>query len=409
MQYNDRMTASRMKKDETATTLFIVFTSILLGGFGLFTAYSLWQAGQPAFALLNSLLFAIHIGLHWINIKNGDTIRWWAIYYTVQTIIIITIAGILSQFDPQLDVNFLGSAMITMIAEALGVWGNTRRALLVGASYFIIYVSLFLILAENREMLNFLPGLFINGGFIILIMVLFNQQSHEREKAETLAKNLEGANVKLAAYSNQIEELTRTTERQRIARELHDTLAQGLVGLTLQLEAVKAHLQSDSPGRAEEIVEQSLTRARSTLAESRAAIDDLRAVQTSLSQAVQNKAQRFTEATGIPCHINFPLDANHILPPALRDHTFRIFNEALTNITRHAQATEVWVTWLVKDGYLELEIRDNGRGFNLETVDSLGHYGLLGMRERARLINGKLSVKSKIKQGTQILLKIPFS
>ena len=112
--------------------------------------------------------------------------------------------------------------------------------------------------------------------------MFFNRESSAREEAEALAAQLEAANAELAASSAQLKELTLVAERQRMARELHDTLAQGVAGLVLQLEAVKAHLGSERPERAAQIVDQSLTRARSTLADSRSAIDDLRADPASL-------------------------------------------------------------------------------------------------------------------------------
>ena len=192
-----------------------------------------------------------------------------------------------------------------------------------------------------------------------------------------------------------------------MARELHDTLSQGVAGLVLQLEAVKAHLEAGRGERAVAIIDQSLARARSTLADSRAAIDDLRAVPASLPEALRAKIERFTQATGIPCELSLVLRGT-VPPPQTSDHLLSVLNEALANVTRHAQANQVQVRLEAKNNHLELEICDDGRGFDPEIVTGVGHYGLLGIRERARLVGGSLEIDSRTGQGTCIRFVVPI-
>src|SRR5690606_6484319 len=180
-------------------------------------------------------------------------------------------------------------------------------------------------------------NLLINGGFIILFMVVLNQQLAERQKAVELAESLESANAKLAAYNAKIESLTLQNERQRMARELHDTLAQGVAGLVLQLEAIKAHPTAENTERAPAIVEQSIARARSTLAESRAVIDDLRSAPANVTELMREKVERFKQSTGIPCELEISVSESQ-LPAETLDHAMNILSESLTNIARHAQA-----------------------------------------------------------------------
>jgi two-component system, NarL family, sensor histidine kinase YdfH len=214
-----------------------------------------------------------------------------------------------------------------------------------------------------------------------------------------LAESLESANAKLAAYNAKIESLTLQNERQRMARELHDTLAQGVAGLVLQLEAVKAHLNSNRTERAAEIVEQSITRARSTLAESRAAIDDLRAVPSNVTDVVREKVETFKQSTGVACDLDISVTENQ-LGMDIIDHAMNILSESLTNISRHAQASNVKVSFFIQNKTLQLEVRDNGKGFDVKQ-ETKGHYGLVGMHERARLTGGMLSVESN-KNGTSV-------
>ncbi|MBL8050757.1 MAG: sensor histidine kinase, partial [Anaerolineales bacterium] len=269
--------------------------------------------------------------------------------------------------------------------------------------YVLLSIVLIIVFNERENILPSLSGLLINGGWIILIMILFNQQMYEREKAIELAESLESANAKLAAYNAKIESLTLQNERQRMARELHDTLAQGVAGLVLQLEAVKAHLSADRKERASSIVEQALLRARATLSESRAAIDDLRSAPTNLSESIQEKVKRFTQATGIPCETEISINENQF-SNEVTNHAVSILSEALANITKHAQAKNVKVKFIIQNEKLELEIQDDGKGFNVNE-ESSGHYGLLGMRERARLSNGNLEIESN-SNGTRIHLII---
>jgi NarL family two-component system sensor histidine kinase YdfH len=232
-------------------------------------------------------------------------------------------------------------------------------------------------------------------------MIVLNQQFAERDKAQELAESLESANAKLAANAAMIESLTLQNERQRMARELHDTLAQGLSGLVLQLEAVKAHLASGRTDRGSAIVEQALTRARATLAESRAVIDDLRAVPANLAESVREMVERFSQGTGIPCELELSVNENG-LSNEVAEHALNILSEALTNITRHAHAAHVHVKCTVHRDHLELEVRDDGRSFDVNEQMGTGHYGLLGMRERARLTGGILNIESKPQSGTTV-------
>ncbi len=376
---------------------FYVFISLLLGVIAAISLKDLWSSGATAYAAVCAVLFLLHISLYWLNLKQFPSQHWWTFYYFTQTLFIIALASI--PYGTSINLTILGSAVISIIGEALGLWGNTKRALLLGLFYFGLMLVVLLRLVNPGDLGAVLSTLLLNGGFIVLFMVVLNQQLAERQKAVDLAESLESANAKLAASAARIEALTLQNERQRMARELHDTLAQGVAGLVLQLEAVKAHLGANRAERAAAIVEQAIARARSTLAESRAAIDDLRAAPVSLADAVREKTERFTQATGIPCELDFSMDENQF-PVEITQHALNILDEALANVTRHAQADQVGVKFLIQNQVFEMEVRDNGNGFDASQQTS-GHYGLLGMRERARLAGGALTVDSN-GSGTRI-------
>ncbi|MBK7319555.1 MAG: sensor histidine kinase [Anaerolineales bacterium] len=376
---------------------FYIFISLLIGAIAVIAIRDLWNSSSLIYTAIFSLLFLLHIALFWSNTRQDENSRWWFFYYPAQVVLIVAMVN--QPFASDINLTLLGSSILCLIGESLGLWGNTRRALYLGIFLFIFMVVM-LYFAVGRDRLPLaLSSMLVNGGFIVLLMVMFNQQLAERQKAEELAESLESANAKLAASAAKIESLTLQNERQRMARELHDTLAQGVAGLVLQLEAVKAHLASNRNERASAIVEQSLTRARSTLAESRAAIDDLRAASTDVSDSVREKLERFTQATGIPCELEISVNENQ-LALEITNHALNILNESLTNIARHAQATQVKVVFAIQDKNLQLEVRDNGKGFDVNKNTS-GHYGLVGMHERARLTGGMLSIKSN-QSGTSV-------
>lgn len=391
------METNQNNRDVSTYSLYIFITA-LLGYLAILTATYLFQVGDVLFTSLLLIVCLLHIGLYWLNSKITKSTRWWIFYYITQTLLITAIAVITRGiFD--INISLFESVIICIVGETLGWWGNSRKSFFIGGFFALLAFVLIFLLNERENLIPSLSGLFINGGAIMLIMILFNQQMAEREKAMDLAESLESANAKLAAYNAKIESLTLQNERQRMARELHDTLAQDVAGLVLQLEAVKAHLVSDRKERASSIVEQALLRARATLSESRAAIDDLRSAPTNLSESIQEKVNRFTQATGIPCELEISVNENQFANE-VTNHAVSILSEALANITKHAQAKNVKVKFMIQKEKLELEIQDDGKGFDI-SKESSGHYGLLGMRERARLSNGNFEIESN-SNGTRI-------
>lgn len=397
------MESLNLQKGQFIGLPFYFFITALMGALAYFGVRDLWESGSLGYSLACALFFVLHVGLYWLNLKMYPVKHWWTFYYAAQTLLILGLVSL--PYQGEIAVTLLGSTVISIIAEALGWWGNTRRSLKLGLFYFVLALVVLLRLVAPGDLGLALSSLFVNGGFIILFMLVLNQQLAERQKAVDLAESLESANAKLAASAAKIEALTLQNERQRMARELHDTLAQGVAGLVLQLEAVKAHLAASRTERASAIVEQALTRARSTLAESRAAIDDLRAAPLNLADSVREKVERFSQATGIPCDLELSVAENLVLNDAGR-HALHVMAEALENIVRHARASRAAVKFVALGDRLEVEIRDDGQGFDVGAETGAGHYGLLGMRERARLMGGSLVIQSDGQHGTLIRLVV---
>lgn len=393
-------------KSDFISISFYIFINLLLGIIAISAGIALWQAGRPGLAAIVLLLIGLQIGLFWLNGRKNTGRYWWLFYYVARTGMLVLVSILLFQSSVN-EVSYLGSSVLCLIGEALGLWGNSRKALLLSLLYFAIALGMFAAFLDQEHFMAVLANMLINGGVIVLLMVSFNQQLIERQKATDLAESLESANAKLAASAARIEALTLQNERQRMARELHDTLAQGLAGLVLQLEAAKAHLAAQRTERTASILEQALTRARSTLGESRAVIDDLRQEAASLSDAIQQQTERFSQATGIACVLELPPELAQ-LPATIVEQSTKIISEALNNIALHAWASQVIISASMQPGLFVLCIQDNGKGFDTQQNLGTGHYGLLGMYERARLIGGTLQIESTANQGTRIILITPY-
>lgn len=201
-------------------------------------------------------------------------------------------------------------------------------------------------------------------------------------------------------------------ERTRVAREIHDTLAQSFVGVSVQLEIANQLLAHEQVDAARQQIDQTRAYVREGIDEARRSIWDLRAA--SAQNTLPTRISRAAEQTGTPSlqvqvHISGtyrPLD------PAIENEILRIAQESLANVSHHSRASSATLSLTYKPGELVLSIIDNGRGFSINEVPSHsgnGHFGLQGMRERAHNISGYLSVISSPEQGTQVKLTVPLT
>lgn len=377
--------------------------TLVVGGMAVWSVFQNPELQTPLRLSIFSFLVLVHIILHWYLEKismRSNFVLW---YVIVQG----GLAFVVSWMSGQIGMVF--ASFMGLLGEAIGLFGLNRRALLVSVFYLMLAA---INVSQTSELVSMGWTLLLTIPMIIFVVVyvtLYIRQLEAREQAQTLLTELEAANRQLSEYAAQVEDLTIAAERQRMARELHDTLSQGLAGLILQLEAADAHLTKERPERAQEIISQAMEQARATLSNARRAIGDLRSsVDTApgLEQALEAEVKRFENATGLPCELDVQLKSE--LPESIVETGLRIVSEALTNVARHAQAEHAWVQVEETDTQLCLEIRDDGQGFDPEAVEA-GHYGLLGMRERARLVGGTLIVSSEKEQGTVIKVCLPSS
>ncbi|MBY0013693.1 sensor histidine kinase [Paenibacillus typhae] len=338
-------------------------------------------------------VFTVHVLLHW-NFYRVPNRHFW-LHFAVQGILIYLCAILMPRGYQAVLIGLLP----VLVAQSLAFSYRIRNVVIVSVISLVIFFDAALTLSDTEEVLFILPFFGLMLIVVVAYALLFFQQVEERLRIQTFLRDLSEAHTK-------VEELTLANERQRMARDLHDTLAQGVAGLIMQLEAADAHLSQGRIEKAQEITRMSMTQARRTLAEARLAIDNLRlksAPELDFKEAVQVELQHFQDATGIEAVTR--LNLTRRLSRMIMEHSLHMVKECLTNIARHARAGKVWVELSDADGRLFMEIRDNGVGFSTNTIGrEPGHYGLLGLQERVRLIGGTMTVDSS-PAGTRITIE----
>ncbi len=225
-----------------------------------------------------------------------------------------------------------------------------------------------------------------------------------------LVGDLLGIAIERGRLFNRSVELGAIEERNRLAREIHDTLAQGLAGIALQLETADALLETGADStRVRQVIEHALQLTRDNLEEARRSVLDLRAAPLEgrpLAEALAALVYEWAARRKVEAALEV-IGSPRPLPVRLEIGLYRILQEALTNIGRHAQARHITVQWVLHPEYVELIVADDGRGFEPAAVGG-DRYGLVGMNERAKLLGGTLAISSAPGAGTRLNVMIPL-
>jgi len=230
-----------------------------------------------------------------------------------------------------------------------------------------------------------------------------------RKEAE---QKLERSRRQLRALSARLQSL-REEERAHIAREIHDELGQTLTGLKMDLRWAEKHLARepdltlnpvlDKIVEAGELADATIAGVQRIAAELRPGVlEDL-----GLAAALRHEAQHFQERTGVHCRLQLP-ESLPDLPREIATNVFRIFQEALTNVARHAEAKELEVHLACEPGGLVLRVIDDGKGIRRSDLEDVKSLGLVGMKERAQLLGGEVTVQPGSPHGTMVELALPL-
>jgi signal transduction histidine kinase len=213
----------------------------------------------------------------------------------------------------------------------------------------------------------------------------------------------------LRALSERIERM-REEERTRIARELHDELGQLLTGIKLDFASALRRLRElKTSGDVIDKLQSAMGQVDIGIAMVRRIATDLRPAaldHRDLGGAIEEEARRVAAQSGLRIHVNTEIHGE--VPPALATAAFRIFQEALTNVVRHAHANTVRATISTVRSQLRMAVYDNGLGIPADRMPQHGSLGMIGMSERARSVGGTLRFRTRPGRGTLIFLSVPL-
>lgn len=297
---------------------------------------------------------------------------------------------------------------VLLIALVLVAW---HYNILILAVYVLIVGSLEIVLSstyfqlEDPRIVVFLYTVLVRTVSFLVVGVFVNQLvSRLRAQKESL----KAANERITHYASTLENLTISRERNRISRELHDTAVHTLSGLAVQLETAKAYIEKN-PKTVKGLIDQSLRATRSGLHETRRAIKALRASpidDLGLMNALRQMSQTAAQRANLNLKIELPGESI-VLSTDIEQCIFRICQEALENVVHHANAKNLLVQLILKNHDLEVVVKDDGIGFDIQNIlTPAGHFGLAGMKERAQLVGGDVTIISVPNSGTEIKLII---
>jgi signal transduction histidine kinase len=285
------------------------------------------------------------------------------------------------------------------------------RLVVASLSFILILISLahrfsrFPLPPRAQERFWFLTFSFMVsfGLALVFVLLLMNAVLSERQSREKLAI----ANEKLRQYALKIENQATLEERNRIAREIHDSLGHSLTALNLQLETALKLWQSN-PSKAQNFLARAKQLGSKALQDVRQSVSTMRSQplqEQSLGQAIAVLAEDFYRSKGVApiCQI----DLIYPLPPEISTAIYRIIQESLTNISKYADATQIKIQLTTTATNINLIIEDNGRGFDVE--QNTTGFGLQSMRDRTLALGGEFNINSAPGSGCQITVDIFFS
>ena len=341
-------------------------------------------------------------------------------------------------------VSFSPSLLLILVIRSCLIFGLTGRLLVAGLAFISVVLTLFLqvhhgpepyprpnerapisrlaprrvptpipVTPENSENQKSVVIALLFGLVLLFVLLLVNALLAERQSRQQLAI----ANAQLRQYSQRIEDQATLQERNRIAREIHDSLGHSLTAQSIQLENALMFLQSNVD-KAQGFLQEAQRLGKNALQEVRQSIATLRSNPLqgkSLEDAIASLVEDFSRTTGIvpevKINLSFVVPDSTIklsltLPAEVSTAIYRITKEALTNIYKHGEATQVKIRLQANSEALFLLVEDNGKGFQPD--ENTTGFGLQGMRERTVALGGQFNIISELGTGCRITAYIPL-
>jgi signal transduction histidine kinase len=367
-----------------------------------------------ALAVLFALFFALLLIEPWLTRRS---LRYAHIYLLAQSVIVVAV----SVMTPEVD--YFATLIMALVIQAMVI-----LPLYIGLRWLVGLTALMAVLMLYGH--PFDQGLplviimamayFLIGAYAAVTRdaeVAREEAEAARKKSQDLLVELQTAHEQLQAYAAQAEEMAVTTERNRLARDLHDSVTQSLFSLTLFTQAALERVEVGDLDRAKQSLARIADTARRGLKEMRLLVYELRPLAlegVGLVGALQQRLEMVEGRSGVQTRLLVEPEGDVKLPPNLEEELYRIAQEALNNTLKHANASSVTVRLAVtpsatKGRHLELEVSDDGCGFDPQAVGNKGGLGLTSIRERVAGLGGELNVISAPGEGTALRVDVPLS
>lgn len=373
---------------------FPVIGGILL----VYTATVFFQSAQN-WNIKSIVSFSLMITLHAVMYLYREQLFKEKIgfYLFLQGVIIFSLSIVIKE---NYQAAYLG--LIPMIiAQSIQLCRNVQKILFSILYFYLIYCVPIISTEGYAELLHSISLLVLISFSIVVYGYLYSNQVRAFEKTQRLLVEIETANEK-------IEELARESERQKLARDIHDTLLQGMAGVLLKMEALDIHLENGNVGKSKQIARKIANQTRDSLKESREIINGLRLhdeIKRDLGLAIDKEIEIFRQQTAIEINVN--KTGHHYSSVVTEKNIAYIIREILMNVNKHAKASKVNIIVVLEVDRIILRVEDNGVGFDNKHFHRIyGHYGIIGMQERAKVINGQLNIESEKQYGTCITLTV---
>jgi signal transduction histidine kinase len=329
------------------------------------------------------LIFLLQSGIIiLLSFQSKPTGQYRVDYFVVFFMLLIIYAG--EMLKQRLSIFWNVVFLLTMTGIMLFSYGVTTYAL----QFVFIYASIFLFMASYTFLLR-------------------KAEISDRESRDLLTE-LKVAYSKLQIFASQAKELAVVEERNRLARELHDSVTQTIFSMTLTADSAKILLEKD-PGKVTNLLDRMQTLAKGALSEMRTLIAQLRpktAIDGGLIEALRQHMQERKELGGLDVTFEPEAVEGIELPEKVAENLFRIVQEALNNVRKHAQANSATVILKIKSESVLIQVEDSGIGFDPSQVPpNESHLGLIGMRERIKAIDATFKIDSKPGSGTKITVE----
>lgn len=367
----------------------LIYLAILLRSFLLYR-------NSPVLGQVLGLLL-LFMGLFLVEIafaKRGNI--WFLIYLMLQTILtsLLIYGPEFNEYDYfSLLFAILGMQLIRQLSTKVSLAWILIFLVLIGYKFF-----------RFEEPIEWVTRLLLFGSIIVFLAsysLAARRALESRHYNQSLTQQLQDANHELEQYSDTLEKLGIVRERQRLARELHDSVTQTIFSMTLTTQSALLLLNRD-PAQVKPQLERLNLLAQSAMTEMHTLISELRPDQD-LDGGLAAALRQLINRQNLPEELSVTLkvDGQQGLPPLEAQGLFRIAQEALNNVVKHSGASKVSLNLHMDEPYW-IEIDDDGKGFDTQQAFGSGHVGLAGMHERAEEIGWNLIIQSDLGEGTHI-------